>query len=138
MLRRGALIVFEGCDRVGKTTQIQKLADSLCGDRPVKVFKFPDRSTVIGKLIDEFLQKKKSLDDHVVHLLFSANRWECVEEIKKQVEAGTTVLVDRYVYSGVAYSSAKEVGGFGFGAIRESISLIETKLILRASRVNGV
>lgn len=112
MLRRGALIVFEGCDRVGKTTQIQKLADSLCSDHPVKVFKFPDRSTVIGKLIDEFLQKKKSLDDHVVHLLFSANRWECIEEIKKQVEAGTTVLVDRYVYSGVAYSSAKEVSAF--------------------------
>ena len=109
MLRRGALIVFEGCDRVGKTTQIQKLADSLCKDRPVKVFKFPDRSTLIGKLIDEFLQKKKTLDDHVVHLLFSANRWECIEEIKKQVEAGTTVLVDRYAYSGVAYSSAKEV-----------------------------
>ena len=117
MLRRGALIVFEGCDRVGKTTQIQKLADSLCKDHPVKMFKFPDRSTTIGKLIDEFLQKKKTLDDHVVHLLFSANRWECIEEIKKQVEAGTTVLVDRYVYSGIAYSSAKEVRDQGFDSV---------------------
>lgn len=110
MIRRGALIVFEGCDRVGKTTQIQKLADSLNKDHRVQVFKFPDRSTVIGKLIDEFLQKKKALDDHVVHLLFSANRWECIEEIKKQIESGTTVLIDRYVYSGIAYSSAKQVG----------------------------
>lgn len=104
--------MFEGCDRVGKTTQIQKLADALCKEHQVKVFKFPDRSTTIGKLIDEFLQRKKTLDDHVVHLLFSANRWECIDEIRKQVEAGTTVLVDRYVYSGVAYSSAKEVSGF--------------------------
>lgn len=110
MFRRGALIVFEGCDRVGKTTQIQKLADSMCKDQhQVKIFKFPDRSTIIGKLIDEFLQKKKDLDDHVVHLLFSANRWECIEKIKKEIESGTTVLIDRYVYSGIAYSSAKEV-----------------------------
>lgn len=42
MLRRGALIVFEGCDRVGKTTQIQKLAETLIkNEKKVKVFKFP-------------------------------------------------------------------------------------------------
>lgn len=28
-IRRGALIVFEGCDKVGKTTQCRKLVDKL-------------------------------------------------------------------------------------------------------------
>ena len=28
-LKRGALIVFEGCDRSGKTTQIKRLVDRL-------------------------------------------------------------------------------------------------------------
>ena len=37
-----------------------------------------DRTTDIGKVIDGYLTKKSELDDHAVHLLFSANRWEFV------------------------------------------------------------
>jgi thymidylate kinase len=35
-----------------------------------------DRTTMIGKMIDAYLQNTENLDDHAVHLLFSANRWE--------------------------------------------------------------
>ena len=35
-----------------------------------------ERKTVIGELIGEYLTKKKEMDDHAAHLLFSANRWE--------------------------------------------------------------
>ena len=37
---------------------------------------FADRSTAIGKTIDSYLQGKSELDDHAIHLMFSANRWE--------------------------------------------------------------
>ena len=30
-----------------------------------------------------------------------------VEEIKKNLSEGTTIIVDRYAYSGVAFSAAK-------------------------------
>lgn len=40
------------------------------------------------------------------HLLFSANRWEFNKDIKDALECGITVLTDRYVASGVAYSRA--------------------------------
>lgn len=36
----------------------------------------PDRTTPIGQMIDAYLQSKSELDDHVIHLLFAANRWE--------------------------------------------------------------
>lgn len=36
----------------------------------------PERTTTIGQLISSYLQKKSDLEDHTVHLLFSANRWE--------------------------------------------------------------
>jgi thymidylate kinase len=36
-----------------------------------------DRTTSIGKMIDSYLQSKSELDDRAIHLLFSANRWEC-------------------------------------------------------------
>ena len=35
-----------------------------------------DRSTVIGKMIDGYLKSDVQMEDHVIHLLFSANRWE--------------------------------------------------------------
>jgi thymidylate kinase len=35
-----------------------------------------DRTTPIGKMIDAYLRSAEDLDDRVIHLLFSANRWE--------------------------------------------------------------
>lgn len=42
-----------------------------------------------------------------MHLLFSANRWELVPLMKKKLEQGTTLVVDRYAFSGAAFTSAK-------------------------------
>lgn len=106
---RGALIAIEGVDRVGKTTLAQQLVNSLKNSgHSAEYIRFPDRSTPIGSLISSYLAKESHLDDHVIHLLFSANRWEWHEKIKKALLSGTTLIVDRYAYSGVAYSNAKE------------------------------
>lgn len=43
----------------------------------------------------------------MIHLLFSANRWEAAEQIRSDVEAGITIVADRYYYSGMVYSVAK-------------------------------
>nr|XP_025744076.1 thymidylate kinase isoform X2 [Callorhinus ursinus] len=67
-----------------------------------------ERSTEIGKLLSSYLEKKSEVEDHSVHLLFSANRWEQVPLIKKKLSQGVTLVVDRYAFSGVAFTSAKE------------------------------
>lgn len=67
----------------------------------------PDRTTPIGKLIDSYLRGSSNQEDHSIHLLFSANRWELAKSIKDEVARGTTVIVDRYSYSGAVYSAAK-------------------------------
>ncbi|XP_060934251.1 thymidylate kinase [Limanda limanda] len=106
--KRGALIVLEGVDKAGKTTQCHKLLQALQqSGRPVEMMRFPDRSTTIGQLISAYLQKKSDLEDHTVHLLFSANRWEMVPLMKKKLEQGITLVVDRYAFSGVAFTGAK-------------------------------
>lgn len=106
---RGALIVLEGLDRVGKSTLVKKLVEHLQNiSRPVATCRFPDRTTKVGQLIDDLLKNStKPVDDHVMHLLFSANRWEFSKTIRNTLMKGTTVVVDRYAYSGMAYSSAK-------------------------------
>lgn len=51
-------------------------------------------------LIDAYLKQSKELDDHALHLLFSANRWEQREVILDRLRSGISVVVDRYAYSG--------------------------------------
>eukprot|EP00062_Callorhinchus_milii_P000459 gi/632934482/ref/XP_007884875.1/ PREDICTED: thymidylate kinase isoform X1 [Callorhinchus milii] len=68
-----------------------------------------DRGTAIGQLINSYLEKKSNLEDHTVHLLFAANRWERVPLIKEKLQQGITLIVDRYAFSGVAFTSAKPV-----------------------------
>lgn len=106
---RGAFVVLEGLDRSGKTTQVKLLEQRFVEEgRPVKVMRFPDRSTPIGQMIDAYLKSDVEMDDHVIHLLFSANRWEAVTQIQTLLASGTTILCDRYYHSGIVYSAAKQ------------------------------
>ncbi|EGE04682.1 thymidylate kinase [Trichophyton equinum CBS 127.97] len=107
--RRGALVVVEGLDRAGKSTQCARLHQFLVNQgHETKYIRFPDRTTAIGKMINQYLRGEIQLDDHAVHLLFSANRWEAAAQIRRDIESGITVIVDRYSYSGAVYSAAKE------------------------------
>lgn len=107
-IRRGAFIVFEGCDRSGKTTQCKKLVERLkLQNHNVRFMNFPNRSTQSGKIIDGYLRNTENLTDEGIHLLFSVNRWEAKNEMEKALKAGTTLIVDRYSFSGVAFSAAK-------------------------------
>ncbi|KAI8089594.1 thymidylate kinase-like protein [Halteromyces radiatus] len=105
---RGHLIVIEGCDRSGKSTQCERLVTTLQQQgRKTQLFKFPDRTTQTGKMIDSYLKQSTHMDDHAIHLLFSANRWEAMSHMTSLLEQGTTIIVDRYAFSGVCFSAAK-------------------------------
>ncbi|KAK7472406.1 Thymidylate kinase [Stygiomarasmius scandens] len=107
-MSRGAFIVIEGLDRSGKTTQTAILCEQLeKAGKPVKLLKFPDRTTAIGKMIDAYLRSQSELDDRAIHLLFSANRWELASQIEKSLQEGTTIVCDRYAFSGIAFSASK-------------------------------
>ncbi|KAG7570910.1 hypothetical protein FFLO_01108 [Filobasidium floriforme] len=108
MTKRGTFIVFEGLDRCGKSTQVARLEDSLReqGHR-VRTQKFPDRTTEIGKMIDAYLKNTAEMDDRAIHLLFSANRWECASAIERDLKEGMSIIADRYAFSGIAFSAAK-------------------------------
>lgn len=105
---RGILVVIEGLDRSGKSTQTSLLAKALNSHQiPAELWKFPNRDTQLGQIIDKYLRKEIELDDRVVHLLFSANRWESDRKMRERLNSGTSLVVDRYAYSGVAYTAAK-------------------------------
>ncbi|KAJ6491576.1 thymidylate kinase [Mycena vulgaris] len=131
MATRGAFIAIEGLDRSGKTTQVATLQARLETEGiPVKLLKFPDRTTAIGTMIDSYLRSQSELDDRAIHLLFSANRWELATTIEQLLAQGTTVVqgpVSRVVpisdvslpapdvtlFLDITPEKARERGGYG-------------------------
>uniref|UniRef100_A0A182RP36 Thymidylate kinase n=1 Tax=Anopheles funestus TaxID=62324 RepID=A0A182RP36_ANOFN len=106
--KRGAFIVLEGCDRTGKTSQCKSLVAKLVeANVQAQYMNFPDRSTQCGQLINAYLTRKDDFTDEGIHLLFTLNRWERMKEMEKLLKSGVNLIVDRYSYSGVAFSSAK-------------------------------
>jgi len=97
------LIVLEGLDRSGKTTVSTILEHRL---QSCTVIRFPNRSNETGRLLDRFLQRRMELTPKMTHLLYSANRYEEEENIKRMLEKGD-VVCDRYWLSGAVYSAAK-------------------------------
>lgn len=106
--KRGLMIVFEGLDRCGKSTQAKKLkAFFESKNESALIINFPDRTTDSGKILDAYLKNSKNLKLRAQHLLFSFNRWEKAEDILDSLNNGINVILDRYAFSGVAYSVAK-------------------------------
>jgi len=102
---RGCLYVFEGGDGVGKSTQARLLTDALAaaGGNPL-LLAFPQRQTAVGALLNQMLRGERAIRPRVSHLLFAANRWELAPRIEQALADGRDVVLDRYWYSGAAYT----------------------------------
>ena len=108
MRRRGHLIVFEGIDGAGKTTQARLLQETLerSGYR-VKATKEPTESPA-GERIRELAREGRRESPEVETELFLRDRRSHVEKlIGPALEDGAVVISDRYYLSTVAYQGAR-------------------------------
>ena len=107
------LVVLEGLDGAGKSTQVKKLRnylESLFGS--IEYIHFPRYDApVYGDLISRFLRGdfggNEAVHPQLVALLFAEDRHGAAPEMKEILSNGGTVLLDRYVYSNIAYQCAK-------------------------------
>jgi dTMP kinase len=101
---KGRIIVIEGTDKAGKTTQSRMLQEAIKAlGKICVVIDFPDYTTPIGLEIRAFLDGRRDYPAETKHLLFSANRWEKKKEIESMVENGTIVVMNRYWQSNLIY-----------------------------------
>jgi len=106
-------VVIEGLDGSGKSTQLKLLSDHLkMAAIPFKYLHFPRlEEGVYGKLIARFLRGEMGANDlvdpYLVALLFAGDRTDAASQIRQWVEDGYLVIVDRYVYSNIAFQCAK-------------------------------
>ena len=98
-----------------KLTHLIRLARLVRSSFNKNAPRFARHSTAIGQTINSYLTNATEMDDRAIHLLFSANRWEAVPLLKKSLLAGSPVVCDRYGYSGVAFSAAKNLPGMDLG-----------------------
>lgn len=107
------LIVLEGLDGAGKSTQVKRLRTYLeteCG--ALEYIHFPRyEAPVYGDLISRFLRGEFG-DNNTVHpqlvaLLFAEDRHTARPQFEQTLKDGGLVLFDRYVYSNIAYQCAK-------------------------------
>ncbi len=107
------LVVLEGLDGAGKSTQVRKLRNYLESiTENLEYIHFPRYDApVYGSLISRFLRgdfgDNDSVHPQLVALLFAEDRHEAGPKIKDSLNKGGTVLLDRYVYSNIAYQCAK-------------------------------
>ena len=107
MATRGKIIVIEGTDKAGKSSQSRMLAEALkVSGKVCVILDFPDYTTPIGMEIKAFLEGKRDYLSEVKHLLFSANRWEKKKEIESMLENGTIIVMNRYWQSNLVYGAA--------------------------------
>lgn len=107
------LVVLEGLDGAGKSTQVKKLRtylESLFGS--LEYIHFPRYDApVYGNLISRFLRgdfgNNEAVHPQLVALLFAEDRHGAAPEMKATLNSGGHVLLDRYVYSNIAYQCAK-------------------------------
>ena len=107
------LVVLEGLDGAGKSTQVKKLRtylESLFGS--LEYIHLPRYDApVYGNLISRFLRgdfgSNETVHPQLVALLFAEDRHGAAPEMKQTLSNGGHVLLDRYVYSNIAYQCAK-------------------------------
>lgn len=107
------LIVVEGLDGAGKSTQIARLRDHFDAEGYKSNFlHFPRmEEPFFGELITKFLRgefgKLEDVNPYLVAMIYAGDRKDASDMLDKWLNNGHFVLLDRYVYSNIAYQCAK-------------------------------
>jgi len=116
----GSFLVLDGPDGSGKTTQAARLAAHLrARGSTVAVFREPGATPAGEAIRDLLLDPETDIGPMAEMLLYQAARAQVVAAaIRPELEAGHTVLLDRYWYSTAAYQ------GHGLGVDPEAVRAV--------------
>ena len=119
-------VTFEGCEGVGKSTQLALLKDYLKKTGQEAVYVREPGSTEISEKIRSIIlaPENPAMTAQTEALLYAAARAQLVAEvIRPALDAGKTVICDRYVDSSAAYQGYARGLGVGFVAEINSYAL---------------
>jgi len=108
----GTLVVIEGADATGKTTQVKLLVEALKKEGKQAVsLSFPRYETFFGGLVKKYLKgefgKLHEVKPEVAALLYSLDRFDAMPLIEDSLKKGKFVVCDRYIASNIAHQASK-------------------------------
>lgn len=112
-MKKGKLIIFEGIDGSGKTTQLELLLKYLKSKTiPFETIDFPRyRDSFHGKIISRYLKGEfgdtDSVSPYLISLAYSLDRATAKREMNKWLKEGKLILANRYATSNMAHQAAK-------------------------------
>lgn len=108
------LIVIEGLDGSGKSTQVELLKEKLINDNfPVKQIKLPDyddKSSTLVKmyLTGEFGKKADDVNIYAASSFYAVDRFASYKRHwKEDYNSGTVIIADRYTTSNAVHQTVK-------------------------------
>lgn len=106
--RRGKLIVLEGAEGVGKTTQLRRLGDTLAARGiPYLGVREPGGTAIGNEIRRLLLEPGRDIRARTEALLFMASRAQLIEtDVGPALDHGKIVLADRFFLSTYAYQIA--------------------------------
>lgn len=108
--KKGVLIVIEGIDGAGKTTQAKRLLDTLLDEEIEAVYFREPSDSRWGREIKQKAATADSLSPEEELDLFQKDRRENVERnLKPALEDKRVVVLDRYYFSTMAYQGARGI-----------------------------
>jgi dTMP kinase len=126
------LIVFEGLDGAGKSTQVNMLRNHFAEKgHKTSFLHFPRfEAPLYGDLIASFLRGEFGVAVHpkLVALMYAGDRRDAVPVLQKKLDEGETVILDRYVYSNIAFQCAKIDNELERKSLEQWISHMEFEL----------
>ena len=113
MAKQGKLIVIDGTDGSGKSTQIALLVNHLKKEgQKVQVVDFPEYyNNFFGKFIGHCLTEQYynfvRVHPKIASVLYAADRFESKDKIENWLKKGYIVIADRYVSANQIHQGGK-------------------------------
>lgn len=104
---KGILIVVEGIDGAGKTTQVHLLGEALRDAGETVVLSKEPTDGRWGRLVRESARTGRLGLDEELQAFIEDRREHIASVVKPSLERGEVVILDRYFYSTIAYQGAR-------------------------------
>lgn len=109
---QGKLIVIDGTDGTGKTTQVDRITGRLRdAGHSVSTLHFPRYGEPSAWFVEQFLHGEfgalESIPKKAASLFYALDRYAAAPDLRRTLESGTHLVLDRYISSNIGHQAAR-------------------------------